>query len=140
MKVTAWHKRAFVAVIAAISGTLLMASPASAGTWRNSISNSYGYVDAYISHGASSNTGCSYAKVNGTYRGVLEDRNADAYGVVAYLQYTDCATGQIKQMEVGKVGTGKTNLSLTSVYNAKLPRLLLCAWTTGGGSFIDCAT
>ncbi|MBO3675713.1 hypothetical protein [Streptomyces sp. NEAU-YJ-81] len=99
-------------------------------------------MEGYISHGSASNTGCSYAKVNSTYSSTLHDNDADdGYGVVGYLMYTDCATGKLKHKVIGEAHYGGTvGLSASPVYNAKLPRFMLCKSSTGGGKWIDCRT
>ncbi len=97
-------------------------------------------MSGYISHGAPSNTGCSYAKVNSAQGRLLEDKVRDLYGVIGYLQYTDCATGQIKHKKIGLAVNSKVSLDTSPVYNAKLPRFMMCKWTEDGGGWIDCRT
>jgi hypothetical protein len=70
----------------------------------------------------------------------LEDKTSDYYGVIGYLQYTDCATGQIKHKQIGSVVNGKVALDTSPVYNAKLPRFMMCKYSADGGSWIDCRT
>ncbi|MGW3951914.1 hypothetical protein ACWEKM_13440 [Streptomyces sp. NPDC004752] len=80
--------------------------------------------------------------MNSTYASVLQDNGAgDGYGTIAYLMYTDCATGKIKHQAIGEAHYGgAVRLSTSPVYNAKLPRFLLCRTSQDGGKWIDCET
>ncbi|MBO3675712.1 hypothetical protein [Streptomyces sp. NEAU-YJ-81] len=55
--------------------------------------------------------------------GKLWDEDADGSGAIAWLAYTDCATGEREYFKLGSVGgEGKsTTLTTASVYNAKHP-------------------
>ncbi|MGQ4389165.1 hypothetical protein [Streptomyces sp. SAS_270] len=137
-----WLKKALLPCAVAVTAVMMQAASASAGTWENKIIADWGSMSGYISHGSSSNTGCSYAKVNSTQYQYLHDGDAnDGYGVVGYLMYTDCATGKIKHQVIGEAHYGgDVQLSTSPVYNAKLPRFMLCKSSTDGGKWIDCRT
>ncbi|MDQ0847600.1 hypothetical protein [Streptomyces sp. V1I6] len=62
--------------------------------------------------------------------GKIRDQDADGHGVIAWLAYTDCATGARKYFKLGSVAVSGNEAPLTtaSVYNAKHPSIMMCLY------------
>ncbi|MFJ2774939.1 hypothetical protein [Streptomyces sp. NPDC087300] len=73
--------------------------------------------------------------------GKLWDTDADGSGAIAWLAYTDCASGERQYFKLGSVaGEGKsTNLTTTPVYNAKHPTVMVCTYK-GSSQMRDCGS
>ncbi|MGW3951915.1 hypothetical protein ACWEKM_13445 [Streptomyces sp. NPDC004752] len=74
-------------------------------------------------------------------RGKLTDEDADGSGAIAWLAYTDCATGERNYFKLGSVaGEGKsTELTTAPVYNAKHPTVMVCLYK-GSSQMRDCGS
>lgn len=73
--------------------------------------------------------------------GRIWDQDADGHGVIAWLAYTDCATGERKYFKLGSVGGDGNDAPLTtaSVYNAKHPTIMMCLYK-GTSQMKSCAS
>ncbi|MGQ4389164.1 hypothetical protein [Streptomyces sp. SAS_270] len=73
--------------------------------------------------------------------GKLWDLDADGSGAIAWLAYTDCATGEREYFKLGSIaGDGEsTALTTASVYNAKHPTVMVCLYK-GSSQMRDCGS